>query len=285
MKHLIRLSTMSVLFCLSLIPTAAFSQTCSFKTLPVPTPGVSEASGINDAGAIVGNFFQDGRSIGYLLFRGKFTLFRFPGSRETTPHDINNRAQIVGDYLDKIGAQHGFVVHSGGFQSIDVPGQPRTLALGINDLGDIVGLSNGLSGDNGFLLHRGHFTTISVPGARETEAWDINNHGEIVGSFQDNSGHIHGFRLKNGVYTTVDFPGAFHTQIRRINEEGEVVGNYTLPNDRVHGFSLDKGRFKTIDNPTTTPETLIFGLNNLDQIVGGGDSPNQSFFANCQKVF
>ena len=286
MKYLVSvLRKTTTLICFFLLSTAAFGQTCSFRTLPVPTPGVSTASGINDVGAIVGSFFQDVRAIGFLLFRGKFTLFRFPGSLETTPHDINNRSQIVGDFIDRTGAQHGFVVHSGGFKQIDVPGQPRTLALGINDLGDIVGLSNGLQGDNGFLLHKGKFITVSVPGARETEAWSINNHGEIVGSFQDNTGAEHGFRLKNGVFTIVNFPGAFSTEIRRINEEGEVIGRYETEQAQFHGFSLDKGQFKTIDDPVITPETIILGLNNRDQIVGGGDSPNQAFFADCHKVF
>jgi len=141
MKHRTRnVLRTNLLFAFYLISSAAFSQSCTFRTVPVPTQGVSNATGINDGGAIVGNFFVNARSEGFLLYRGKFTTFKFPGSDETTPHDINNHAQIVGDYLEANHAQHGFIVHSGGFTAINVPGQPRTVAMGVNDLGDVVGL-------------------------------------------------------------------------------------------------------------------------------------------------
>jgi len=286
MKLVIRNLVGSVLLLsLFLISNAAFSQSCTFRTVPVPTQGVSNATGINDIGAIVGNFFVNARSEGFLLFRGKFTTFKFPGSDETTPHDINNHAQIVGDYLEANHAQHGFIAHSGGFAAINVPGQPRTVAMGINDLGDVVGLSSGPAGSNGFLLHKGHFTVIRVPNSVFTEAWSINNFSAIVGRYQDTTGTVHGFRFKNGVYTTVNFPGSFATELHKINAEGDMVGNYQTQDARFHGFSLDKGKFRTIDNPKNTEITLILGLNNRDQIVGGGSSPGQSFEGNCSNVF
>jgi uncharacterized membrane protein len=274
-----------VLSCLFLASSAAFSQSCTFRTLAVPTEGVSNASGINDGGAIVGNFFENARSVGYLMFRDRFTTFRFPGADETNPHDINNRAQIVGDYLEVNHVQHGFIAHAGGFKAIDVPGQPRTVALGINDRGDVVGLSTGPAGDNGFLLHNGKFTVVRVPGSIATEAWSINNRGDIAGHYQTNTGSVHGFTLKNGVYATVDFPGSFATEIHKINDKGEMVGDYQSQDASFHGFSFDKGRFRTIDNPANAPVTLIFGVNNHDEIVGGGNSPNQSLVGNCKKVF
>jgi uncharacterized membrane protein len=274
-----------LLLSLFLMSNAAFSQSCIFHTVPVPTQGVSNATGINDVGAIVGNFFVNARSEGFLFYRGKFTTFKFPGSDETTPHDINNRAQIVGDYLEANHAQHGFIAHSGGFRTIDVPGQPRTVALGINDRGDIVGLTTGPAGDNGFLLHDGQFTVIRFPGSIATEAWGINNHDEIVRLYHDNTGRVHGFTFKKGAYTTVDFPGSFATELHKINAEGDMVGNYQTQDARFHGFSLDKGKFRTIDNPKNTEITLILGLNNRDQIVGGGSSPGQLFEGNCAKVF
>jgi probable HAF family extracellular repeat protein len=286
MKHRTRnVLRTNLLFAFCLISSAAFSQSCTFRTVPVPTQGVSNATGINDAGAIVGNFFVNARSEGFLLYRGKFTTFKFPGSDETTPHDINNHAQIVGDYLEANHVQHGFIVHSGGFTAINVPGQPRTVAVGVNDLGDVVGLSSGPAGSNGFLLHKGQFTVIRVPNSVSTEAWGINNSGEIVGRYQDTTGTVHGFRFKNGAYTTVNFPGSFATEIHKISAAGDVVGNYQTQDARFHGFSLDKGKFRTIDNPKNTEITLILGLNNRDQIVGGGSSPGQSFEGNCSNVF
>jgi hypothetical protein len=125
---------------------------------------------------------------------------------------------------------------------------------------------------------------IRFPGSIATEAWGINNHDEIVRLYHDNTGRVHGFTFKKGAYTTVDFPGSFATELHKINAEGDMVGNYQTQDARFHGFSLDKGKFRTIDNPKNTEITLILGLNNRDQIVGGGSSPGQLFEGNCEGV-
>ena len=76
------------------------------------------------------------------------------------------------------------------FTTIDVPGATGTVALGINNRGQIVGEI----GSHGFLLDRGTFTTIDVPGATFTGAFGINDRGQIVGDYQA-GGTVHGFLL------------------------------------------------------------------------------------------
>lgn len=68
-------------------------------------------------------------------------------ARQTGIGDINNRGDIVGNYIDAVGKQHGFLLRRGKFTNIDVPGELvgssgtlTTMALGISLSGrDIVG--------------------------------------------------------------------------------------------------------------------------------------------------
>jgi hypothetical protein len=133
------------------------------------------------------------------------------------------------------------------FTTIDVPGATRTLALGINKGGAIVGYFDDGTTIHGFLRRRsgvittidgaqealginstgsivgiptggssvaflrdpsGHMSTFMVPGSGSTIPTGINDHGDIVGYFNNGTG-IHGFlRSAAGTYTTIDVPGA-----------------------------------------------------------------------------
>ena len=130
-------------------------------TFSVPgSQSETEASGINDAGQIVGTFI-------------------------TPPPPTGGAAQ-----------RHGFLRDtSGSFTTIDVPGANQTLAGGINNTGQIVGsfdITSSLEHTHGFLYTGGSFTIIDVPGATETGANGINDAGQIVGAFRDSTGE-HGF--------------------------------------------------------------------------------------------
>jgi uncharacterized membrane protein len=287
------LSSLLFVVCGFLSSHPAFSQnssphgTCSFQTLNLPAnaAGFDTVEAINDIGAIVGtavsNNERDER--GFLFFKGKFSPFMFPGSVVTEAHDINNRAQIVGEYLDRSDNLHGFVVHDGGFQTIDVPGAPLTAVEGINDLGDMVGVfQNDTNQAFGFLRHKGKFTTFSFPGADPgtTAAFGINNHGVIVGTYEIAFTH-HGFMIENGHFHSIDFPGAAETQVFKISNDGDIVGTYTPPFGISNGFVFDKGKFRTINQPNTSFNS-VRGVNNHDQIVGTNQLP---YKATCRNVF
>jgi len=61
--------------------------------------------------------------------------------------------EIIGHYGDSSGG-HGFVYDKGHFTTIDLPGVSvgDTVALGINNAGNIVGTLQNASGVHGFLL-------------------------------------------------------------------------------------------------------------------------------------
>src|SRR5271169_5904638 len=66
------------------------------------------------------------------------------------------------------------------FETINFPGATVTRALGLNNLGDIVGDYIDISNvRHGYLLHQGNFTSFDVPGSIQTKGIDINNFGVI----------------------------------------------------------------------------------------------------------
>jgi hypothetical protein len=186
-----------------------------------------------------------------------------PNLLATVVNGVNNHGLATGYYIlagdPSMGQQPtnyiGFTVQANGsgFASFVRSGYQQTGASGINDAGDIVGVSvltNGLG--SGFLrAPGGTFTDIDpalggLPSVY-SEAIGINGAGSVVGYFtsilppnlnviQDYS---HGFILSGGVYTQFDVPAAlgFGTQLYSMNSSGMITGSfldntYGLP----HGF-------------------------------------------------
>ena len=153
------------------------------------------ARGLNDRGQVVGGYLDaDGRNHGFLWDKGRFTTIDVPGAGGATATDINNRAQIVGEYgaePDVPTALHGFLLSGGDFTTFDAPGVLFTEPGGINDRGQIVGSTasdRALEDFHGFLLDvgaEGPFTPIDFPGAPRTVAFDINDRGQIVGVYEN----------------------------------------------------------------------------------------------------
>jgi probable HAF family extracellular repeat protein len=155
------------------------------------------------------------------------------------------------------------------FTTINFPGALATVASGINDRGEIVGVFvDSALGTRGFVDDEGRFTAIDVPGAVATFASGINDHGEIVGAFIDADGSTHGFVDTGGHFTSIDVPGALNTSATGINNRGEIVGTFGSPvGIVVHGFLDRGGNFTTITFPGAVV-TNVNGINDREQIVG-----------------
>lgn len=98
------------------------------------------AAAINNAGAIVGQYFLS--NVGpyaFLLQNGVFTKIDFPGAFVTLAVSINNSGVVAGTYENMDGSTHGFTYQNGVFATVDVPQALTTGVHGINDSGDVVG--------------------------------------------------------------------------------------------------------------------------------------------------
>jgi probable HAF family extracellular repeat protein len=235
-------------------------------------------------------------SPGLLLDNGRYTPVAIPRRLAATapqgivPTGINDRRQIVGEYIDDRLVSRGFLLDKHGrFTRIDVPGAKGTNAARINNRGQIVGIYSDTSPDlgdrpdsdptaptyklRGFLLDRhGRLTRLDIPGARLSQAFGINDRGQVVGDYQDSDGKFHGYLWQEGRFTTIDVPGATATSVTEINNRGQLLGGYLDDRGRSHGVVLERGRYTTFDVPGAQV-TFPLGLNDRGQIVGFGFDP------------
>jgi probable HAF family extracellular repeat protein len=82
----------------------------TYTTLDPPGSTFTVAEGINNAGVIVGVYFDaDGQRHGFFLSNGVYTKIDVPGSTATAVNSINAQGQIVGSYDDVNHSTHGFL--------------------------------------------------------------------------------------------------------------------------------------------------------------------------------
>jgi hypothetical protein len=195
---------------------------------------------------------------GFLLERGRFKPVAIPRRLEDLapqgigPFGINDRGQIVGEYVDAGNVPHGFLLDKAGrFTPIDVPGAKATNAAKINNRGQIVGAYSNDTTDldangvprRGFVLDRGRYIRLDFPGARSSQALDINDRGQVSGDYQDADGVFHGYVWERGRFRTVDGPRAGGTAVAGINNRGQLTGT-TGPVQIADAFVLDRGQVR-----------------------------------------
>src|SRR5215470_4979862 len=116
------------------------------------------------------------------------TTFDYPGiGNQTLPQKINERGDVVGEFIDSNGVVRGFVRFSDG--SFSDP---------IVDPNDTVGF---------------------------TEGRGINNPRTVVGDYVISDGTVHSFLLSGSTFTEYDVPGALQTNLLGINNPGDLYGH------------------------------------------------------------
>ncbi len=164
------------------------------------------------------------------------------------------------------GVNEKILAQTSDFTTINFPGSVETIAMGVNNAGDVVGIYySDSSTAHGFRLNNGIFTAINFPGASDTYATGINSAGDIAGDYSDGN-TTRGYKLSNGVFTVFSAPSAVNTLVEGINDSGEIVGTYS-DGSKDHGFKLKNGIFTIIDFPGSN-STSVNGINNAGDIVG-----------------
>ena len=135
---------------------------------------------------LMGTFAQQASSSGSIEV---ITSFDYPGTGNLTlPQKINERGDVVGEFIDSSGVTRGFVRFSDG--SFSAP---------IVDPNDTVGF---------------------------TEGRGINNSGTVAGDYVISDGTIHSFFLSGGTFTEYDVPGAVQTNLLSINDAASFTGTF-----------------------------------------------------------
>src|ERR1041385_5861423 len=127
---------------------------------------------------LMGTFAQQAANSGSIEV---ITTFDDPGTGNSTlPQKINERGDVVGEFLDSNGVTRGFIRFSDG--SFSAP---------IVDPNDTVGF---------------------------TEGRGINNSRTVAGDYVISDGTLHSFFLSGGTFTEYDVPNTFQTNLLSIND-------------------------------------------------------------------
>jgi hypothetical protein len=222
---------------------------------------------------LMGTFAQQAANAGSIEV---ITTFDYPGTGNSTlPQKINERGDIVGEFIDSNGVTSGFVRFSDGSFSAPIVDPNDTVGFtegrGINNPRTVCGdyaTSDGNS--HGFFLSSGTFTEYDVPGALSTALLGINNPGDFTGTFSNDNVTQQAFVNIGGTFTSFSVPGASSTLAYQINNSKRlVVGYYVDASGILHGYYRDaNGALHFPVDPSGSTTTILFGDNNRNWVVG-----------------
>src|SRR5882724_2133432 len=161
---------------------------------------------------LMGTFAQQAASSGSIEV---ITTFDYPGAGNLTlPQKINDRGDVVGEFIDSSGVTRGFVRFSDGSFSDPIVDPNDTVGFtegrGINNSRTVAGdyvISDGTL--HSFFLSGGTFTEYDVPSTVQTNLLSINDVTDFTGAFDpDGSGVFQGFFSVGGTLTSFSVPGA-----------------------------------------------------------------------------
>src|SRR6266436_5729893 len=223
---------------------------------------------------LMGTFAQQAANSGSIEV---ITTFDYPGTGivTTSPQKINERGDIVGEFIDSNGVASGFVRFSNGSFSAPIVDPNDTVGFtegrGINNSGTVCGDYASPDGNNhGFFLSGGTFTEYDIPGALSTDVFGINDAADFTGTFSNDDVTQQAFVSVGGTVTSFGVPAATATLAYQINNSKQlVVGYYIDSSGILHGYYRDtNGALHFPIDPSGSVQTILFGDNNRNWVVG-----------------
>src|SRR6476619_1651064 len=216
---------------------------------------------------LMGTFAQQAPNSGSIEV---ITTFDYPGTGNLTlPQKINERGDVVGEFIDSNGATRGFVRFSNGSFSAPIVDPNDTVGFtegrGINNPRTVCGDYAASDGTiHSFFLSGGTFTEYDVPGALSTDVLGINNAADFAGDFSDDDVTGHAYVSVGGTVTSFSVPAAVQTLAYGINDSTRlVVGYYVDASGILHGYYRDaNGALHFPIDPSGSVGTILFGDNN-----------------------
>lgn len=169
--------------------------------------------------------------------------YSYPGAPYTFAPAISSNGLVAGWYDDPSFNQFGYVRNGNTFTQVSYPGPHGQIYLfGVNDNGDVVGLSACCRSGPSFLKQGSTYTTVSA--GTFAEAMGVNDFDTVVGWDDPGDSTEQGFIWSNGTSTSLSYPGATDTILRSINDSGVILG-----------YAQDaSGQFAFLATPASAPE-------------------------------
>lgn len=170
------------------------------------------------------------------------------GGAGSTATDINRSGQVVGQFVNAAGQQHGFLHSGGGLLDLGTLGGGFSYATAINDSGHVVGYSNN-GVDRAFRYAGGIMSDLGTLGGDSAKAFAINASGQIAGGsntgIESQYGLARAFVAAGGALQNIGtLPNGDMSVARGINSAGHVVGVSAIstddpPEHPFHAFMFD----------------------------------------------
>ena len=223
---------------------------------------------------LMGTFAQQAAKSGSIEV---ISTFDYPGTGNSTlPQKINERGDVVGEFIDSSGVTRAFVRFSDGSYSDPIVDPNDTVGFtegrGINNAGTVNGdyaISDGTL--HSFFLSDGTFTEFDVPNTVQTNFLGLNDAGDFTGGFDpDGSGVFQGFVGHGETITSFSVPEAISTFAYEISNSKQLTVGYFIDAAGIlHGYFRDAaGTLHFPIDPTGSVGTVLFGLNDRNLVVG-----------------
>ena len=183
---------------------------------------------------------------------------------------INDDGEAVGGGRLK-NTYYGLRLRRGSIEEIEgLPGSDYSIALGINNLGEIVGSANGGTAVRAFRSMRKSKPVDlgTLPGDSGSEALALNNRGEAAGySIGPGGARAVVWSAAGTIHALPNPSGATYTKALALNDRGDVAGiaeHATGPRAIVWGG----GRVEVLEALPTHGQTEALAINGRGEIVG-----------------
>jgi probable HAF family extracellular repeat protein len=186
-----------------------------------------------------------------------YRIVPLAASNAASQPEINNKDQVAFSVPDAAGISRAKFYDGRTVHDIGTLGGPLSVAIAVNDLGQVAGYSSLASGVNHAFLWSRTSGIVDIgpsgPGTGESVANDLNNRGQVVGyAVRGDSTFAFLWSRRTGLLD-LGQPGAFSSDARAINEAGEVavrsagLGGYIW--SRAHGYvALGQGTYPNAIN-------------------------------------
>jgi hypothetical protein len=247
--------------------SGAFATTYDYTLLKVPGTKFTQPLGINDSGAVTGEYESGTSFLGFVYSSGTYTKLHFPpgSSGDTVGEQINDSGVVVGDGGDS----RAFIYSGGAYTEIHYPKSIITGASGINESGVVAGSYRNRSDFTiGYEDSDGTYTQIKYPKSENTSVTGINEADEVAGYYWKGSiEHVSGFIYSGGTYTRIEFPKSSSTYVEAINTSGAVAGYYETGTGMEYGFEESGGTYTRVRFPGSI-ETNATAINASGVVAG-----------------